>query len=98
MLWRPTAFERQTYSAMHSEFFTPIEYDWIEDGLVTTNSNDVLRAIQCVLHNVAVDCKVLDDRTIAEKESKSAEKLQRSKKKKVEVDVSTSSSDDENDY
>ncbi len=79
MLWRPNAFARQTYSAMNSEFFTPMEHNWIEDGLVTTNANDVLRAIQCKLHNVVVDSKILDFRSTFEEEKKS--KAERSKKK-----------------
>jgi len=79
MLWRPNAFARQTYSAMNSEFFTPMEHNWIEDGLVTTNASDVLRAIQCKLHNVVVDSKILDFRSTFEEEKKS--KAERSKKK-----------------
>ncbi len=74
MLWRPNAFTRQTYSAMHSEFFTPINHNWIEDGMVTTNANDVLRAIQCILHNVVVDSKILDYRSTFEEEEGSSKK------------------------
>ena len=64
MLWRPSAFQRQPFSAMHAEFHTPVEYDWEENGLVTTNSKDVLRAIKCFLIDIIIDTKVLDARSI----------------------------------
>lgn len=98
LLWRPDAFERQPFSAMHAEFTTPIGYHWEENGLVTTNSADVLRAIKCVLSDVIVDSKVLDDRQIKDEsqskmdnnESKSPKKA----KRKLSDDASSSSDED----
>mmetsp|Transcript_4820 Transcript_4820/g.6765 ORF Transcript_4820/g.6765 Transcript_4820/m.6765 type:complete len:80 (-) Transcript_4820:153-392(-) len=49
---------------MHSAFCAPIESDWVGNGLVTTNTNDILRSIRCVLQDVVVDTKVLDDKAI----------------------------------
>eukprot|EP00554_Chaetoceros_debilis_P006566 CAMPEP_0194073910 /NCGR_PEP_ID=MMETSP0149-20130528/1122_1 /TAXON_ID=122233 /ORGANISM="Chaetoceros debilis, Strain MM31A-1" /LENGTH=1393 /DNA_ID=CAMNT_0038753963 /DNA_START=143 /DNA_END=4324 /DNA_ORIENTATION=+ len=64
ILWRPTILQRQPFSAMHSAFCAPIESDWVGNGLVTTNTNDILRSIRCVLQDVVVDTKVLDDKAI----------------------------------
>ncbi len=94
MLWRPSAFQRQAFSAMHAEFQTPIEYDWGENGLVTTNSKDVLRAIKCVLKDIIINTKVLDDRSIKPpKEKKEDGKTTPKKNAKRKAPKDSSSSD-----
>jgi U3 small nucleolar RNA-associated protein 22 len=93
MLWRPTAFNRQPFSAMHAEFMTPMEFNWATDSLVTTNANDVLRAVKCILHNVIVDIKILDDRSIQQDLGSPKKGL---KRKQAPTEEETSSSD-END-
>ena len=90
MLWRPTAFQRQPFSAVNAEFCTPIEHQWGEDSLVTTNSNDVLRAAKCILRNLVVDTKVLDDRSIKGGDTSSGKSPSKSKRK-----LSEDSSSDE---
>lgn len=94
ILWRPTILQRQPYSAMHSEFCAPIESDWVENGLVTTNTNDILRSIRCVLQDVVVDTKVLDDKTIFFEQDEITKKniTKTAKKAKVLEEESHSSS------
>jgi U3 small nucleolar RNA-associated protein 22 len=94
MLWRPTAFNRQAFSAMHAEFMTPIEFNWATDSLVTTNANDLLRAVKCILHDVVVDVKILDDRSIHQ-DSGSSKKG--SKRKQPEENETSSSDEDDSD-
>lgn len=94
MLWRPTAFTRQAFSAMHAEFMTPMEYNWAADSLVTTNANDVLRAVKCILQNVIVDIKVLDDRSIHQDSGSSTKGSKR--KQPAEEETSSSEEDDDN--
>jgi len=97
MLWRPDAFERQPFSAMHAEFTTPIDYHWEENGLVTTNSADVLRAINCVLSDVIVDSKVIDDRQIKDESKVNNESKSPKKSKRKLSDDESSSSDEDSD-
>jgi U3 small nucleolar RNA-associated protein 22 len=94
MLWRPDAFERQPFSAMHAEFTTPIDYQWGENSLVTTNSADVLRSIKCVLHDFIVDTKILDQRQIDGEEVKVIFGVRRVAKKHKRPDDESSSSED----
>jgi hypothetical protein len=78
MLWRPTTFHRQPFSAMHAEFSTPVEYKWEENSLVTKNSNDVLRAIRCILRHIIIDYKIFDDKSIKDEVmSKASQKTKR---------------------
>lgn len=91
MLWRPETFERLPFSAMQAEFCTPTDYQWEENALVTKNSNDILRAIRCVLRYVIVDFKVLDDRSI--KDTVTTGETARKAKRKVSDDDSSDDSD-----
>lgn len=95
MLWRPTTFIRQPFSAMHAEFMAPVELQWSEDSLVITNPNDVLRAIKCHLNDVTVDAKVLDDRSIHQVTHSQTTPSKRDMKRKQPPDTVTSSDDDD---
>lgn len=98
MLWRPVAFQRKPFSAMHAEFHTPIENNWEENGLVTANCNDILRAIKCTLSDVIVGTKVYDDKSIkllpTENSAKSST-LTKKSKRKHQQDSSSSEEDSE---
>jgi siroheme synthase len=79
---------------MHAEFTTPIDYQWGENSLVTTNSADVLRSIKCVLHDFIVDAKILDQRQINGEEVKVILGVRRAAKKHKRPDDESSSSED----
>jgi U3 small nucleolar RNA-associated protein 22 len=102
MLWRPSAFERQAFSAMHAEFTSPLDQNWEANALVTSNASDILRAIRGTMSEVLVDVKVLVDKSL-DFESKLDEKVESTtsskKKRKVaaEEEESDSSSDEDSD-
>lgn len=62
MLWRPSAFLPENFSAMISEFKLPVQNSWTEDTLVVANTDDLMYEIGNLARNVITDMKILDDR------------------------------------
>lgn len=90
ILWRPSAFANQPFSAMTSEFARPIcDHDWKNDTMVTNNMHDILREIGPFFQNVVTDTKVLDDRSI--------KREKKGNKKRPAPEVSDSSSESSSD-
>ena len=99
MLWRPSSFERQAFSAMHAEFTSPLDKNWEANALVTSNASDILRAIRGTMSDVLVDVKVLVDKSL-DFENKVDEKadsstLSKKKRKAVEEEEKSDSGSDE---
>ena len=76
MLWRPTAFVHESFSAMVSEFKHPVVHHWKEDTLVVTNTDDVLYEVGYLSKDIVTDMKILDD-----KKQKTANEPSRKKSK-----------------
>lgn len=61
VLWRPTAFKPDVFSAMNSEFTRPIgDSDWKKDTMGVTNICDIMRELKQTTLDVVVDMKILD--------------------------------------
>uniref|UniRef100_A0A7S4JAR4 U3 small nucleolar RNA-associated protein 22 n=1 Tax=Odontella aurita TaxID=265563 RepID=A0A7S4JAR4_9STRA len=95
VLWRPDVYVPQPFSAMHSEYRRPVEDDWKEDGLVIANADDVLREMVHLARGVALDVKVLDDRSVKPKPPPREGKGKAERKRKASKDEDSSSSDSE---
>jgi len=63
MLWRPSTFVTQPFSAMNSNYKRPVMDEWQSDSLVVTNPDDIMREIHHLSRNVVVDILVLDDKS-----------------------------------
>ena len=63
-LFRPDAFKGKSFSAMYSEFQRPIVKSWEENSLVKSNASDMMRAIQFIVQDIAIDVKVLDEKAM----------------------------------
>lgn len=62
MIWRPTAFVPKAFSAMMSEFQSPVLKGWKDDSLVMTNTDDLMSEIGYAGRDILSDIKVLDDK------------------------------------
>jgi hypothetical protein len=97
-LWRPNAFKGQAFSAMYSEYQRPIDNQWAENSLVIANASDVMRAIQFIVRDVAVDIKILEDRSVKSEKGGEKEKVKSggsgSKRKHKKQDSDDDSSSD----
>ena len=93
-LWRPDAFKGQSFSAMLSEYKRPIDNKWDEDSLVITNASDVMRAIQFIIQDVAVDIKILDDKNVKSNVDEQKSSSKRKRKAKNDSDEEDSSDDE----
>jgi hypothetical protein len=62
MIWRPAAFVPRAFSAMMSEFQSPVLKLWKDDSLVTTNTDDLMSDIVYAGRDILSDVKVLDDK------------------------------------
>ena len=59
LIWRPDAFDKpQAFSAIVSEFKRPAVEFWADDGLVTTNTDDLMEEIGHLARNVVPNFKV----------------------------------------
>eukprot|EP00593_Proboscia_inermis_P010125 CAMPEP_0171298618 /NCGR_PEP_ID=MMETSP0816-20121228/7389_1 /TAXON_ID=420281 /ORGANISM="Proboscia inermis, Strain CCAP1064/1" /LENGTH=602 /DNA_ID=CAMNT_0011773785 /DNA_START=26 /DNA_END=1834 /DNA_ORIENTATION=- len=67
ILWRPTVFTSQSYSAMTSEYKCPVVDKWQADSLVICNSEEILGEIKTLGRDLIVDVKILDDRSVKRK-------------------------------
>lgn len=64
MLWRPTTFQPQPLSIMHSECVRPVQDEIASDSLVIHNQNDIIREIRQCTDIIVDNIKVLDDKSI----------------------------------
>lgn len=62
MLWRPTAFVPESFSAMVSEFKHPVISSWKEDTLVTANAEDLIYELCYMSKDIVTNIKILDDK------------------------------------
>ena len=62
MIWRPTAFVPKAFSAMMSEYQSPVMKVWKDDSLVITNTDDLMSEIGYAGRDILSDIKVLDDK------------------------------------
>jgi hypothetical protein len=106
LLWRPTTFSPVAFTAMHSEFKRPMENEWREDGLAMQNAEDLLRKICHIADSSVKDVKILDDRSVKAKPTKSQTstsstgggvKKRKATNLKSEVSSASSSSSSEDD-
>ena len=84
----------QSFSAMLSEYKRPIDNKWDEDSLVITNASDVMRAIQFIIQNVAVDIKILDYKNVRSNVDEQKSSSKRKRKAKNDSDEEDSSDDE----
>ena len=62
MIWRPAAFIPKAFSAMMSEYQSPVLKCWKDDSLVMTNTDDLMSEIGYASRHVLSDIKVLDNK------------------------------------
>ena len=62
MIWRPAAFVPNAFSAMMSEFQSPVLKCWKDDSLVIANTDDLMTEISYAGRDMLSDIKVLDDK------------------------------------
>eukprot|EP00986_Skeletonema_menzelii_P005322 scaffold1915_cov143-Skeletonema_menzelii.AAC.8 len=62
MIWRPAAFAPKAFSAMMSEYQSPVLKDWRDDSLVITNTDELISEIGYAGRDMLSDIKVLDDK------------------------------------
>jgi len=62
MIWRPAAFVPKAFSAMMSEYQSPVLKVWKDDSLVITNTDDLMSEIGYAGRDILADIKVLDDK------------------------------------
>ena len=79
---------------MLSEYKRPIDNKWDEDSLVITNASDVMRAIQFIIQDVAVDIKILDDKNVKSNVDEQKSSSKRKRKAKNDSDEEDSSDDE----
>ena len=100
-LWRPDAFKGQPFSAMYSEYQRPIDNKWEKNSLIITNASDAMRVVRFIVRDIAVDIKILDDRSVkseedeGKKEQKGTSDNKRKRVKQDSDDDDSSSSDEE---
>ena len=62
ILWRPSAFKAESFSAKNSEYKRPLVSDgWAKDSLVTTNYEEVLSDIKHACKDIITGIKVQDE-------------------------------------
>ena len=62
MIWRPAAFVPKAFSAMMSEYQSPVLKDWKDDSLVISNTDELISEIGYAGRDILSDIKVLDDK------------------------------------
>lgn len=62
MIWRPAAFVPKAFSAMMSEYQSPVLKDWKDDSLVIANTDELISEIGYAGRDILSDIKVLDDK------------------------------------
>ena len=94
-LWRPDAFKGQGFSAMYSEFKRPIVTNWEENSLVISNASDMMRAIQFIVKDIAIDLKILDEKVMTLSTRSKTEKNSSDSNKRKHSSIDSSDDDDE---
>ena len=59
ILWRPQVLQTDPFSAMHSEYKSPVDDKWEHESLVKFNESDVLREIKFYGRDIITNVKVL---------------------------------------
>ena len=62
LIWRPAAFVPKAFSAMMSEYQSPVLKDWKDDSLVIANTDELISEIGYAGRDILSDIKVLDDK------------------------------------
>ena len=68
MLWRPSAFVPENFSAVASEFKHPVLSPWKEDTFVIPNMDDLLHEICYISKDIITHAKILDDKQTKSRE------------------------------
>jgi len=96
VLWRPTAFKPNVFSAMNSEFTRPIgDSDWKKDTMGVTNICDIMRELKQITQDVVVDMKILDKpcqptQSVFKSKKRAIENIDNSEDKEISSDTDDS--------
>lgn len=80
---------------MYSEFKRPIVTNWEENSLVISNASDMMRAIQFIAKDIAVDVKILDEKVMALNTQKNMRKSNSESSKRKHSSIDSSDDDDD---
>lgn len=93
VLFRPSSFEPQMFTAVHSESVRPAEDIRLKrNSLATINVLDLMRELKHITKDLVVDMKILDKRLYIRR----VEERSKSKKRSSEM-IADSDSDDGSD-